>query len=357
MGVYSGASYPLRIVFVGFLSLMIFGCGKKTPPKPIEQPPPPQVNDLQGRVHAEKVQLTWTIPEQMKGEKASYCFSIRKSQLAWKDRSCPTCPPLSQKELKCISPAHPSPAILKEGTMTWVDGNVSPYQAYRYQIVIQNDKGQSVSSSNPVLVKVLTPPAAPESLKAVPDNQGILLQWKPPKKDKAGKPFKEKVEFQIERRTSEKDWEKISPVPIADPSFLDSSVAGKKTYDYRVTSVFSFEDSPILGDSSEIMQVKSPETIHLPPPPHTVWIVPTGGGLEIRWAEVDTPVKGYHVYRREGKEITRLTADPVQHSPFTDKQARKNTIYFYAVSSVSFDPPHDEGLVSNWVEIKHHSLN
>ena len=202
----------------------------------------------------------------------------------------------------------------------------------------------------------MTPPPAPLKLTAAPEAKGIRIQWKAPKKGTDGDPLKEKLQFLLERRSIQGEWEPISPIPVDGNTFLDAAVKGNQVYDYRVTSLFVLEQNTVPGDFSEVKGIKAPVVNTLPVPPHTVWVVPAQGPLEIHWTEVDGQVRGYHVYRREGKEITRLTADPVSHSPFRDNQVRKNIIYFYAISVVSPDPPYNEGLLSDWVEIKSHSF-
>jgi fibronectin type 3 domain-containing protein len=112
-----------------------------------------------------------------------------------------------------------------------------------------------------------------------------------------------------------------------------------------------FEDSPILGDPSTIEQAKAPDALP-PPPPKTVWIIPAKGNLEVHWTQAEGKVGGYHVYRREGKQIIRLTDNPVQNPPYVDRAVKQNAVYFYAVSTVTPLPDQREGLLSKWSEIR-----
>jgi hypothetical protein len=91
-----------------------------------------------------------------------------------------------------------------------------------------------------------------------------------------------------------------------------------------------------------------------PPPPGKVWITPAHGALEIHWTESDGNTAGYNVYRKEGngEEIIRLNANPVQHQPFVDHGVKKGGVYSYAVSAVSAQGDHKEGLASKWVEVR-----
>lgn len=115
--------------------------------------------------------------------------------------------------------------------------------------------------------------------------------------------------------------------------------------------VLFLENTQIFGESSPVVMARAPETL-LPPPPNSIWVVPAKGALEIRWTESDGKVGGYHVYRREGKEIIRLTSSPIQHPPFVDHGVKRNATYFYAVSAVSAQAENKEGLLSKWAEMR-----
>jgi hypothetical protein len=95
---------------------------------------------------------------------------------------------------------------------------------------------------------------------------------------------------------------------------------------------------------------KAPDTLTAPPP-QSVWVIPGKGGLEVQWLESEGKVVGYHVYRRQGQDIIRLTANPLSRPPFIDQAAKKGETYFYAVSAVSPGPEHREGLLSKWTEV------
>jgi hypothetical protein len=179
-----------------------------------------------------------------------------------------------------------------------------------------------------------------------------MLQWKPGAVKTAQGSFSPgEAEFLVERHSPEGVWEKLSATSVRGNSFLDSGVASNQTYDYRVTPVYLFEDTLILGESSVFRQAKAPEAVP-PPPPGTVWVIPIKGALEVHWIKSEGQVEGYHVYRREDKDIIRLTATPVQNPPYVDQTVRKNVVYSYAVSAVSNQPGQREGLLSKWAEIR-----
>lgn len=353
--IYSMArpSRCLGVASILLLSLLATGCGKKTFPQPVSHEPPPRIADLYAQVRSKGVELSWTIPPQMKvtSKESQQLFSVLRSELKWENRNCADCPPPLQQEVQVIDPTFPEPAVISGNKMIWTDTAVSRQHAYRYQVVIRDKQGRPSVFSNPVVARVLAPPALVTGTAAATGPQGIMLQWKPPKTDDQGQALKGDLHFEIERTLNGKTWERVNAVPIKANNFLDQGVAAEQTYEYRVVPVLTFEETAMLGEPSELVRVRAPEALP-PPPPGTVWVIPAKGALEVQWTESEGKVGGYHVYRREGKEITRLTAAPIQKPPYLDHSARPNTVYYYAVSSVGPQPDHREGLLSKWAEIR-----
>ncbi|HOI93419.1 MAG TPA: hypothetical protein PK250_01815 [Syntrophobacter fumaroxidans] len=341
------------VICVLILGLTVGSCGRKTFPRPESTDAQPQVRDLQVQVRAKGVELTWTIPPQMRkiSKENPYRFNILRSELLWENRNCLDCPAAVQRELQMIDPVYPDPALAHDGKLSWTDPAVSVQHAYRYQIVIQDKDGRPVTMSNTAIAKVFHPPGQIKSLSATPGPQGILVQWKPPARDNQGQPLQGELLFAVERLSATKVWERISSAPIKANNYLDQGIAADRMYGYRVTPVLYFEDTAIVGDPALTHQVKAPEALP-PPPPANVWVIPSKGTLEVQWTESTEKVAGYHVYRREGKEMVRLTANPIQHPPYIDHTAKPNTVYFYAVSSVSSQHDNREGLLSKWAEIR-----
>ena len=106
------------------------------------------------------------------------------------------------------------------------------------------------------------------------------------------------------------------------------------------------DGTTISGEPSQVHDAKSPASLP-PTPPNRVWTIPAKGGMEVHWVEPEGKIVGYHVYRREGKEIIRLTSSPVQRPPYLDTSVKRNIVYFYAVSAVGAQQDHKEGLCPN----------
>ncbi len=72
---------------------MIWGCGKKGPPKPPTGSMPPSIRDLAHSISNNTVELSWTIPQP--DEKARLPitgFLIYRSQQPELEAACPNCP-------------------------------------------------------------------------------------------------------------------------------------------------------------------------------------------------------------------------------------------------------------------------
>ncbi|MGV8075165.1 MAG: hypothetical protein AB2L11_11485 [Syntrophobacteraceae bacterium] len=343
----------IPILFLAlFLSVPLLGCGKKILPKEISQEPVPQVKDLQVLVRAKGVEVSWSIPEEMRaGAKSQYRFSLFKSQLKWDNRNCLDCPTGSRQEVLQVDPAYPEPARIENNKIVWTDIVVSKQNAYRYQVSVHEKRGRQLSISNAVIAKVVPAPLPIKDLQVNADQRGIMVQWKTTGKNEKSEPVQGDLQFILERQTPGGVWDKALPVPLKANNYLDKSVASNQLYNYRVTPELVFEGTLIVGETSESLQVQAHGAV-APPPPKAVWVIPTKGNLEVHWTESEGKPGGYHVYRREGKEIIRLTSSPVKKPPFVDQTVKKNALYSYAVSAVNMAPEEQEGLASKWVEIR-----
>ncbi|MCK8601305.1 fibronectin type III domain-containing protein [Desulfoferrobacter suflitae] len=345
-------------VFVAFTivcaaALLVSGCGKKSAPRPILPAAPPEIKNLEARVRATGVELSWSLShlDMESDDDHAYGLAVLRAQVPWDKRNCLECPVMAQEVLQRLELPRTDAAAAQDHKMTLIDAQVMSEHAYRYQIAFQDDKGRVLSLSNPIIAKVLPPPQPPLDFKANEQDQGIQLHWKIPRKNVEQQTIAQELQFDVQRRSQEGAWESISPAPVKGSTFFDSAVASNQLYDYRAFSVLSFEGTAILSEPSPVRRAKAPGALPAPPP-GAVWVIPAKGALEVNWTPSDGQVKGYHVYRREGKDIVRLTADPVENPPYVDHAVQPNRVYFYAVSAVGIEPPNQEGLLSKWQEIR-----
>jgi len=359
--IVDGRTFPSplrRVVLVSLVVLMLSACGKKTPPKPIAEVPPPVVEGFTAEVSGGRVLLEWSVTRQ-RGDKAAGAderLIIQRSLVQWKDRQCRECPPLALHQVADLNPKSPAPAVLEDGRYRWADRNVALGEVYRYQIALVERGGRALSISSPLHVWMMEPPPAPTALSAVAELRGIMLQWKDPEGIEPALAQGATIAYRVERWDPEKEWVPLSRTPVRGNGYLDAQVDVGAMHKYRVTSLYEAGDALVYGNSAEIEVIAAPEAV-APPPPETVWIIPHGGSLEVYWSESVQGVGGYHVYRKQGREITRLTAQPVAGPPFVDAAVEKNEVYLYAVSCVSSGASQREGLLSKWVEIRNVSFD
>jgi hypothetical protein len=308
------------------------------------------VQDLEAQALPDMVEVMWSIPGEGQ-EGVGYTYSIQKSEIRWEDRNCPTCPGQPLQEVQAVNPAHPEPASIRAGKIVWQDRNVVLGNAYRYQVAVLDQKGRALSHSNFSSVKIIPPPAEPQDLRAEPTRKGIVLTWKMPRQPRKPKTPQGELQFIVDRRLEGGAWERISPVPITGATFTDSAIMPSQFYDYKVIPLAIEDGASMQGNPAAIGHVQAPDEAP-PSPPSSAWVLPAKGVLEVHWTESSGKVGGYHVYRREDKEIVRLTAEPIQGPPFIDRNVKPNVVYQYAISSVGPTPPYREGLLSKWVEIR-----
>lgn len=339
------------VIFLSVLVALTPGCGRKLFPKPSGGEAAPQVGDLRSQVTPLGVDVSWQPPAG--GSAKQLRYSILRSEMKWDNRNCPDCPGISeQREIQFLDAVSAEKAVSPtDSRIHWTDSSTALHHAYRYQVAVQNADGGTISVSSSATAKIYPGPAAPQNVTAATQQQGIMIQWKPATKDIEGHDIQGDLAFQVERLIQGKGWQKASPSAVRGNSYLDQAIASEQNYSYRVVPVLLIDNTSIYGELSPVALARAPDTL-LPPPPNTIWVVPAKGALEIRWTESDGKVGGYHVYRREGKEIIRLTATPIQHPPFLDHGVKRNATYFYAVSAVSAQAENKEGLLSKWAEMR-----
>lgn len=350
-----GKAWQIR-AFLMIALIFAGGCGKKTPPRPVGLEKPPQVVDIRAELVDGQVRLTWPIPPIFHEKKrpGDLIFVVQRERTDLERVQCGDCPPEAVETLVAIDPASQGPWQVDHGMVHWTDTSAQAEEVYRYWIAIVDKKERVLSLSAPRRVHLSAPPRPMKKVETCADQRGVLVRWDAPMTaDKMPDP---KTSFLIERRQKGLEWETLNPEFFQGNSYLDTSVQPLEHYQYRVRPVLRVLDAEVRGPWTESALIRAPERMP-PPPPTTVWAVPSREKIEVHWTESALPVAGYHVYRRDGKTIVRLTGEPLNKPPFIDAKVEPNKVYAYAVSSVSPDAPYKEGLLSKWVEVRHVRFN
>jgi len=333
-----------------FILIGLVSCGKKTLPVPELKSTyhVPEAIIEKAEYRPDGLYLKWKVSKEQKG----FCFVVEKVEIPWKGLSCIDCPELPWEQSKCVDPAFPEPAVRIGDWLIWKDDRVMVGHAYRFRLVVFDlTKRRPVKYGQPYDVRIPSTPPNVVKGDVKAGKEGILITWFIPSGAKDA--IKKRLRFRVERMADgDTGWTRLDGAGCTDSSYLDGEVTPGKLYTYRVTPYYTIASLEVYGKPFVVGKARAQDTV-LPPPPKTVWVVPGKKGLEVHWLEVTVPVGGYHVYRKESEgTIVRLTQKPIMHPPFVDTNVKWNKVYSYAVTSLSPNPPHREGLASSWVEIR-----
>jgi hypothetical protein len=125
---------------------MLFGCGKKAPPKPPRVSSPPQVIDLGFSISEDSVKLSWTIPEASdKDESPATGFLIYRSKQSLSEENCANCPitftKIEEVPVRSGVSGRPKSSVVFAET-------IEPGYRYIYKIKAYDDDGLVGKDSN-----------------------------------------------------------------------------------------------------------------------------------------------------------------------------------------------------------------
>ncbi|MGB5158021.1 MAG: fibronectin type III domain-containing protein [Desulfobacterales bacterium] len=89
--------FKYNLIFIAMVVMVVVlsvaGCGKKGPPSPPRQLAVPSVNNLESKIEANNVILTWTVPEAKEKESPPITgFVIRQAKYPLSEEICENCP-------------------------------------------------------------------------------------------------------------------------------------------------------------------------------------------------------------------------------------------------------------------------
>ncbi len=126
------------------LSVFLWYCGIKAPPKPPRQKPPPAVNDLQFTISNNAIDLRWTVPHRDRQKfSPPAAFIVYRSKIALVDGNCGNCPLDFQPAAK-LSVAK---ARAKDSQMAYADKLEKGYQ-YVFKVICVSDQGRKSADSS-----------------------------------------------------------------------------------------------------------------------------------------------------------------------------------------------------------------
>lgn len=268
----------------------------------IEEP----VNEIHLHADTNKVKIKWK-PE----EKRFYAVNIyRSSSLVQEVKKLNENPVM-------ISKYKDSTGRFRYPETMFLDDSLKDGVTYFYKLTGVDFFGKETKSSKifEVLIKDLTPPFPPASLKDSVNNLDVLLTWeKSTSEDLAG--------YDIYRsRKSDGQYHKLNKILLSKPEFTDK-VTKAGPYYYHVSAVDSSgnqgKSDPVFVEVHDIVPPASPSD---------VTAKADTGKVIINWQKgKESDLMGYLIYRtirNDNKDrFVLLNSKPVNENSFTDKLPR-----------------------------------
>lgn len=330
-------------IFLIGTSLLVSGCGYKTPPIPPQQVVPKPIEDLLYTVGDDGVKLTWSFPVQtIKGSAIENIsdFELFRAEIPLEEY-CGSCPiPFGEPiEVEGGSPldgevrrkATYSSSLLRSG------------HKYFFKVRSRTSWWASSLDSNVITFLWFQPANAPEGLQASPGDRQVSISWQPVNSLSDGSPVTMPVKYQLLRSVGGKELVKIGEL-VDSTSFVDRQVLNGRKYFYAVQSMMDHEGELVNGGVSEKIAA-TPVDLTPPLPPTGVTAVRTGVGIKIFWDRSnDSDIAGYRVYRRAADKDSYESLGEVkaEYTLFVDSNAGDSVRYYYAVTAIDQSSPPNE---------------
>lgn len=125
-------------------AIVMWGCGKKGPPKPPSGRKPPAVRDLAYSITATTIKLSWTVPQpNAKAKSAVSGFLVYRYQQAANERECSNCPVIF-KQIGDV----PGPKGGSGTTPLFYTQTLQPGYRYIFKVKAYDDEGLFGRDSN-----------------------------------------------------------------------------------------------------------------------------------------------------------------------------------------------------------------
>jgi len=325
-------------IVAAFLVLLLMtsgACGRKTPPAVPDSPRPEGIKDIKAVNRDTIAVLTWPVPARNiegKGMSSANIRSFRIYRAELSERKIARFKPYAE-----IDMANPSPAILRDGVVTWTDRNLQFGLVYGYRIRAVSVRGGVSPWSDIVRVAPLMSLAIPMNVIAQTGDSSVLLSWNPVTTRMDGSHYDGFVGYNIYRGIEKGRYGEaaLNKEPLRTISYKDTAVVNDRTYYYIVRSV----DSPELPwkeslDSAEVSGV--PRDLTPPDRPTGLTVVPGVNRVFLTWNENKEPdLAGYRVYRSTNrKDYVLLTTTLLTRTTFSDEHVTTGVTYYYVVTAV-----------------------
>lgn len=235
----------IKLFFLA-LSLLIFSCGKKTEPLPIEKSIP-QKFSFEVKLNTQSAEILIYLPTKTQG--GYFLNKIKK--LIIEKTEIPLDRVSAKKKVKIIKL---SPKLHSAGNLfVYYDYNLKHRYQYTYRIKVVKDFLVETPFTEPVTIYWHNPPGLPQffQLRSLGED-AILLVWGKPEKDIYGLPLEGEVFYEIEKLYEGK----ISFIKVSGKEeYFDTLKPGKEIC-YSVRAILNFMGTLIPGPKTPYKCVK-----------------------------------------------------------------------------------------------------
>jgi len=307
------------------------------------------VNDLKAERKGDKVELTWTVPEETTDKErvrqpitSRVCRSLGGAEMS----ACGT--PVG--EVKSDSKVPPQPGGPPRRAAAFTD-SLPPQALSRgtagfstYAVETLNDRGRGAGLSNQVRVPLSATLPPPADLKAVVAPRGVALTWSaaPVNREDAGR-----YRYRISRRPAGSEattiLQELAVPGTPQIEYLDSSIQWETRYTYQVTPLTLVGDAhaptqEVEGDDAEV-EILAHDVFPPASPAGLQAVFSAGtppGFIDLTWIpNTEQDLAGYNLYRQEnGGAWQKINQQLVKTPAFRDAAIVPGRKYLYSVSAV-----------------------
>ena len=350
-----------RAALAAALALVALGaCGRRSPPVPPETRIPQAVTDLTAVAREGGVELAWTVARRrIDNSRVLEPGFARLYRVDDAGTGEPRAAMLRDgrvvgyTEIATFPLQDPPSSYLRGGRIVYLDRRGLVYgRRYTYVATTTDAQGRTGPPSARVSITYITPPEAPQALRAEPGDRTARLQWQAPAKLVDGSAIQEPLAYEVLRAAD----------PVTEPAtigrtapgitaFDDRGLENDRTYYYAVRAIRSAGTASASGEAGARVAVTPAKTTP-PAPVADVTAVASRGEVRLSWRPSPEPdVALYIVYRASrGAPPARVGAVRPPVTTFIDRNVPPGA-HRYTVTAQDAGARANESAPSNAVTV------
>lgn len=236
------------------LLLLLPGCGKKGPVRPLSQPLPAAPGKLAVRQLGMRFLLAWDLPQTNQNDTPLTDlegFRIYKMQYDLAE-DCPDCRDTSVL-LDEVDLDYPENARRSGDRVFFWDAELRPGSGYQYRVVPLTRRKREGAPTQ-VRLPFSVPPLAPARAQGSGHDRLVRLSWEPAD---GARQAGEWLGYNLYRRLPDEPFptRPLNKAPLAEPAYQDYQVENGRTYLYAVRSVARLFGEPVESPLSTAVEV------------------------------------------------------------------------------------------------------